>query len=298
MGRRQLAGHRRDHQAPPGATARGQRDHLQPHGRRRGSLGRDQRQLAVGRHGGHVRLPARRPLHGQLRHLDHRDGAHVERERGRRDGHDRGGTSATGAADRFYFTEAPEFGRCAALKGTGAFSTGTCLTAGTKASYEWEPGLLHAGFTVAGKSPLIETVGRRTLSCAAVAGQGSYTGQRESSSQLIFSGCEMSSQKCTSTGAAGGEVRSALLSGTLVWEQRSSARIALLLGAEAAGTPLLQMQCGASAVEVRGAVVVPVKSGAMLSSQTLKFATAGGRGSRNPPNSKPPAGRPRPRIWK
>ena len=36
------------------------------------------------------------------------------------------------------------------------------------------------------------------------------------------------------------------------------------------------MQCGSSTVEVKGAVVVPLKSGSMLSSQTIKFAATKG----------------------
>ena len=51
-----------------------------------------------------------------------------------------GGTSATVPADRFFYTEAPEFGRCAALKG-GAFPTAACAAAGSKATFEWEPQL-------------------------------------------------------------------------------------------------------------------------------------------------------------
>jgi hypothetical protein len=186
-----------------------------------------------------------------------------------------GGTSATVTADRFFYTEAPEFGRCSALKG-GAFSTGTCATAGSKAAYEWEPQLLQGAFSVAGKTASIETAGRRSISCTAVGGQGSYTGPRESAWQMTFSGCELSSQKCTSAGAGAGEVRSAGLSGTLVWEQRSTKRVALLLSPQQSGGALLAMQCGSSAVEVKGSVLVPVKSGSMLSSQTLKFTATRG----------------------
>jgi hypothetical protein len=186
-----------------------------------------------------------------------------------------GGTSATVPTGRIFYTEAPEFGRCLALKG-GAFSTGACATAGSKSAYEWEPQLLQSGFSVSGKAASIETVGHRSISCATVGGQGSYTGPRESSWQLTFGGCELSSQKCTSAGAAGGEVRSAGLSGTLVWEQRSSKRVALLLSSQQSGGALLAMQCGSSAVEVQGSVVVPVKSGSMLSSQTLKSSASKG----------------------
>ena len=193
-----------------------------------------------------------------------------------------GGTSATAPADRFYFTEAPEFGRCVSLKGTGAFSTGTCLTAGSKPNYEWEPGLVRPGFTLSGATPVIETAARRTVSCATVAGQGSYPGPRESLWQMTFSGCETSSQKCSSAGAAAGEVRSAALSGAPVWEQRSTSHVALLLAAQQNGAPLLQMQCGSSSVEVKGSVLVPVKSGSMLSTQTLKFTNGGGRGIQAP----------------
>ena len=186
-----------------------------------------------------------------------------------------GGTSATLPADRFFYTEAPEFGRCPALKG-GAFSTGACAAAGSKSAYEWEPQLLQSGFGLSGKTSSIETIGHRSIACATVGGQGSYGGPRESSWQMTFSGCELSSQKCTSTGAADGEVRSAGLSGTLVWEQRSSKRVALLLSPQQSGGALLAMQCGSSAVEVKGSVVIPVKSGSMLGSQTLKFTATKG----------------------
>ena len=185
-----------------------------------------------------------------------------------------GGSTATVPADRFFFTEAPELGRCAALKG-GAFPTAACAAAGSKATFEWEPGLLQSGFSLSGKAPSIETVGHRTISCTSAGGQGTYTGPRESSWQMTFAGCELSAQKCTSAGAPSGEVRSATLTGTLVWEQRASKTVAQLLSPERTG-PLLAMQCGASTVEVKGGVVVPVKSGSMLSSQTIKFAATKG----------------------
>ncbi len=177
--------------------------------------------------------------------------------------------------------EAPELGRCLAMKGGGVFSTATCTTSGNKAAYEWEPRLLETGFTLAATTASIETVAKRTISCAAVSGQGSYTGPRESTWQLSLSGCELSSQKCASPGASAGEVRSAALSGTLVWEQRSTKHVAVLLSPEAPGAALMQMQCGSSAVEVKGSVLVPIKSGSMASSQTLKLAIAG-RGIQEP----------------
>ena len=57
--------------------------------------------------------------------------------------------------------------------------------------------------------------------------------------------------------------------------------MAVLLGPERGAPALLQMQCGSSAVEVKGSVLLPVKSGSMLSSQTLKFAAAS-RGVQEP----------------
>ncbi len=185
-----------------------------------------------------------------------------------------GGTSATVTADRFFYTEAPELGRCAALKG-GAFPTAACAAAGSKATFEWEPQLLQNGFSLAGKTASIETVAHRVISCTSAGGQGTYTGPRESSWQLTFAGCELSAQKCTTAGAASGELRSAALAGTLVWEQRASKSVALLLSPERSGA-LLAMQCGSSTVEVKGGVVVPVKSASMLSSQTIKFAATKG----------------------
>jgi alpha-tubulin suppressor-like RCC1 family protein len=192
-----------------------------------------------------------------------------------------GGTSAVVAADRFFYTEAPEFGRCLAQKGSGAFSTAACATTGTKSNFEWEPQLSAAGFSLSGKAPSIETASRHTVSCTSASGQGSYTGPRESSWQLTFGGCESASQKCTSAGAAAGEVRSASLSGSLVWEQRSTKHVAVLLAPERGTPALLQMQCGSSVVEVKGSVLLPVKSGSMVSSQTLKFAAAS-RGVQEP----------------
>jgi alpha-tubulin suppressor-like RCC1 family protein len=186
-----------------------------------------------------------------------------------------GGTSATVAADRFFYTEAPEVGRCLALKG-GAFATGACAAAGSKSAFEWEPQLLQSGFSLSGKAASVETVGHRIVSCLGSAGQGSYTGPRESSWQLTFSGCELSGQKCTSAGSASGEVHSANLAGALGWEQRSVKAVAMLLKPEQNGAALLAMQCGTSTVEVRGGVVVPLKSGSMFSSQAIKFAATKG----------------------
>ena len=182
-----------------------------------------------------------------------------------------GGTTATVTADRFFYTEAPEVGRCLALKG-GAFSTGACAGAGSKSAFEWEPQLLQGGFTLSAKTASVETVGHRIVSCVSAGGQGSYTGPRESSWQLTFSGCELSAQKCTSAGAASGELRSATLAATLGWEQRPLKTVAMLLKPEQDGAAMLTMQCGTSTVEVRGGVVVPLKSGSMFSSQTVKLA--------------------------
>jgi alpha-tubulin suppressor-like RCC1 family protein len=188
-----------------------------------------------------------------------------------------GGTSAAAAADRFYYTEAPEFGRCVAMKPTGSFSNGSCTAPAAKSAFEWEPGLLHAGLTISSRNaPSFETVGRRTISCTAASGQGAFDGPRELAEQMTFSGCESSAQKCFSAGAAAGEIRTAGLTATLVWEARSTSSVALLVSAEKAGEPLLKMQCGASAVEVKGSLLVPVKESVMASSQVLKFAAVRG----------------------
>ncbi len=183
-------------------------------------------------------------------------------------------SGATAVVVRALRREAPELGRCTALKG-GAFATGACAASGSKSSFEWEPETVQGGFSLSAKTASIETIGHRIVSCTSAGGQGAYTGPRESSWQLTFAGCELAAQKCTSAGAASGELRSAALSGTLVWEQRSSKSVALLLSPEKSGA-LLAMQCGTSAVEVKGGVVVPVKSGSMVSSQTIKFAATKG----------------------
>jgi hypothetical protein len=188
-------------------------------------------------------------------------------------------TSASNGASAFKYisTEAPEFGRCVKVaKGTGKFSNGACTTEKAESSFEWFPGVSSAHFTLGGEAGLIETVGKTKVTCAAASGAGSYKGTKELSGVTIaFSGCESGGQKCTTSGAAEGEIQTSSLEGELGWKNREGQSVALDLAGEAA--PFAQFTCGTTAVIVRGSVIVPVKSNKMQLSTSLKYEATKGK---------------------
>jgi hypothetical protein len=185
----------------------------------------------------------------------------------------------------------PEFGRCVKLaKGVkGAFSTASCTTAATaeKFSFEWEPGPgPKVNFTTKSKeltTVTFETVTKRKVVCTGESGGGEYTGRKTVGSVTFdFVGCAMSGVKCSSLGAAEGEIRTSTLQGELgvvTTSPEGPAKNAIgldLLPAAEAG-PVMEFECGVTAVSVRGSVIASVSRNAMKLTTNLVYAQTAGK---------------------
>jgi alpha-tubulin suppressor-like RCC1 family protein len=179
----------------------------------------------------------------------------------------------------------PEFGRCVRVT-SGAYPTSACNSTPNGGRHNWIPGVVKAGFTVAGGEAHFETIGtakeKLKILCKATAGQGHYAGTKEVKNVVMtFTGCESLAGKCTSQGAAAGEVKTTALEGRLGWQQKTaelkSTKVALDLTPEEKAGLVTQFECGTTATEVRGSVIVPVKTDAMLVTAPLVFAQTAGK---------------------
>ncbi len=180
---------------------------------------------------------------------------------------------------RYVLSAAPEFGRCVKVaKGTGKYSSGTCVTEKAGSSNEWIPGVEKKHFTLAGEEGVLETVGKSNVTCKAETGTGEYNGTKEVADTVIkLKECARSGAKCKSAGAAEGEIVSKSLEGALGWEEYETASVALNLQPTGEVGPLLEFVCGATSVAVQGSVIVPVKANKMVGAATLKFAATKGK---------------------
>jgi FG-GAP repeat len=200
------------------------------------------------------------------------------------------GTSA-GADQTFTTAEAPEYGRCVKLaKGVkGKFGTAACTSAATaeKFAFEWAPGPgPKAKFTTAIKVltvATLETVTKKQVVCTGQASTGEYTGSKTVGNVIVtFTGCAMGASECTSGGAEEGEVVTKTLEGVLGVEKTSTEgpvknKIALDLFPVGKTGPLMEFNCGLTAVSVQGSVLYPVKTNKMLSLVTLKYTESSGK---------------------
>ena len=223
---------------------------------------------------GHVRLAARGQLHGRLGGSITAVAPAAAAQAVDVTVTTPGGTTATVPATASSTPKRPELGRCAALKG-GAFPTAACAAAGSKATFEWEPELAAERLQPRRQSAQHRN-GRPPHHLLHVRGRA---GRLHRAPRILLAADLRGLRTVGPEVHLGGRPERGSpqrgLTGTLVWEQRASKSVALLLSPEKSGA-LLAMQCGTSAVEVKGGVVVPVKSGSMLSSQTIKFAATKG----------------------
>lgn len=191
--------------------------------------------------------------------------------------------TATGATERFSTLDntPPELGRCVSVQaGRGTYSSSKCTVTGGKDGYEWTygPANTHLTTKLATGSVTFETVHGTKLKCTGETGGGEYAGLNAlANAVLTFIGCEQSSQRCSSSGAAPGEIVTSALTGSLGVEKdgatSASNKLALELGS--AGT-VLAATCGTTAIDIYGDVLVPVPSNKMSSSYALKFKASKG----------------------
>lgn len=183
-------------------------------------------------------------------------------------------------------TSPPEYGRCMKVKaGTGSYANSGCTTAGGKATYEWFPGAERTGLTMQTKGHAdiqLQSIGGIRVTCTAQTGTGEFT-SRKSVGEVVLTltGCERLGAKCTSAGAAEGEIVTAPLEGVLgiVAQGATSAKDKIGLDLFPAGRlgPMMEFACGSAQVSVGGSVLVPIATGKMGSSATLSYVQEEGR---------------------
>ena len=167
--------------------------------------------------------------------------------------------------------EPPEFGSCRKLApGSGPYANAGCTTSGGKQDYAWETGAPASGLTIglSAGAAVIETVGGGKLACTGASGAGSYVGSKQLGGLVLtLSGCEHAGTSCSSAGAPAGEIVSGTLEGALGVEKlgaiASKDKLGLDLFPAGRTGPLMEFNCGAEAVSLRGSVIAPVKANKM-----------------------------------
>jgi len=206
------------------------------------------------------------------------------------------GTSDPVSGDQFtYVAEGNiEFGRCTKVgAGKGKYQNSKCIELLEGGSFEWMPGVTKTGFTnkdstetvekkVVPKQIAIESVGGSRLVCQNESGSGSFLGTRELTEMVLkFTGCELGEAKCSSTGAAEGEIATSSLDADLGWRNKESNLVGLVFAPAVAEESFLQASCGSASVVLNGSViaaVTPVNDGTAAKYE-IKFKMSKGKQS-------------------
>jgi alpha-tubulin suppressor-like RCC1 family protein len=173
------------------------------------------------------------------------------------------GTSPKVTADSYRYLPSDEIvlGRCVKVTaGTGAYKTNTCTEALAEGSWKWETGFTKAGFS--GK-PIVETEiaieseGGTKIACEGESATGEYSGPAQVKNVMLkLTGCKLTSsgEKCTSTGAATGEIVSGALEGTLGWIEPETNKVGLELTAPLEGL-MATAECGSTKITLGGELI-------------------------------------------
>jgi hypothetical protein len=174
--------------------------------------------------------------------------------------------------------EAPEIGRCVKVApGSGHFATAKCTSHKTGGEFEWLPGAEKTKFTGVGGVGTLETVLKLRVTCKTEASSGEFTSPKTAGNILVtFKGCESGGFKCSTSGAALGEIKTNTLAGTIVWENKPKHKTALDL-VPASTELFVEFNCGPLNAKVKGSVLTNVKAGEMKTVIPLKFTDVEGR---------------------
>ncbi len=187
-------------------------------------------------------------------------------------------TSAGSTDTMKYFVPFPEYGRCDGVAGTGEYKTASCESLKTKGDDEWFAGIVKDGFTTSGATATVETVGKAKVVCTAESGTGEYAGAKEAANVVIkLTGCESGGSKCASAGAKEGEIVTSALKGELGFTNEEKGDVAFKLSPASPEAMFAEFDCATTATKWRGAVLVPVTSGAMQLSTALKYSATKGK---------------------
>ena len=186
---------------------------------------------------------------------------------------------------------APEYGRCIKVAPTGRYEggkyeNGGCTKEGTEKKYEWYPGVDARKFTTSAGEVALETPKFGvTLRCNTESGSGEYSSRTNLSDVVMtFHECKegFAGGKCTSTGAAEGDVVTTSLTGVLGIEKLSSEgaiknKIALQLSPSGGGV-FTEFTCPAAGpTVVRGSVLVPTATNTFALTANRAFKSAKGK---------------------
>lgn len=102
-----------------------------------------------------------------------------------------------------------------------------------------------------------EMVGlKKLVQCAASTGEGEITGPRSTVSNYTFTGCVTGTEKCESTGASEGEIKTGPIDGELVYIDQARRQVGIVLDPNA-GT-YIAFECEGISAEGRGPFLAPV----------------------------------------
>ena len=189
-------------------------------------------------------------------------------------------------ADQTFTTGAPEFGRCVEVAtGTGKYASSGCTSFGGKERYEWDPGVLKAGFKTkitSGSVTVQSALKSSKVTCTGETSAGEYTGLKTVGNvTLTLTGCARGTEKCSSAGAAAGEIVTKSLEGTLGVEKLGASKAANKIGLDLFATghagAFMEFSCASATVSVQGSVIVPVSADKMLLSVKLKASASKGK---------------------
>ncbi len=170
---------------------------------------------------------------------------------------------------------APEYGRCVEMP-KGKYSNAACTIGSAEGSFEWEPGAKKTGFTVAGGTATLETVGKEKIACKVGDGNGQYSSPKMVESTVIkFTECTHLGAKCTSAGASEGEIVTSALEGELGWISKASKTVGLAFSPEAGA--FAEAECGSTKVEISGSVIANARTNEMLEEGVLTFEQKTGK---------------------
>jgi hypothetical protein len=181
----------------------------------------------------------------------------------------------------------PELGKCVAMVG-GKFANSACTAPGSGKTAKFEfKAAEKKKFALAlvpatnGIAATLETVGKVKITCTAGTGAGEYTGEKTASDKLKLTGCvdQTIVAKCTSTGAAEGEIVSNEFEeefGLIVGGEKPT--VGVLIKVKAPSTSEAVFVCGTVTATVEGAAIgVFLKGDSQKTIFKVKFTEAAGK---------------------
>jgi hypothetical protein len=185
-----------------------------------------------------------------------------------------------------------QYGRCLLVPSAagerlrGEYANAACTKVGRRRTYEWYPGGASTGFTsklTRGRATL-ETVRGSKVTCKTETGAGEYTATGLTTVGgvvLTFTGCERLGEKCATAEAAEGTITTTPLEGELgitrLGKTRAKDNIGLDLFPVGRTGSVMEFDCGAVPVSVRGSMIVPLHANRMALRTKLNFSAAKGK---------------------